>query len=278
MADTENTTNFRKWAKRIMIALLVAIFIVIIAIVVFVKMTLNETSISILEEKTHKQYDPFATIYNDVSLEDGSIIDIKEFENFYLFSGEKSPFSETLTRLKDAYAVVKIPEKTNLYQVNQTVKFRSLLSNDCKELYCYQHYLPFEHIPSIFWKGLIGVEDQRYLDHFGVDLKSLFRATLANLKSMKYAQGGSTISQQLVKNIFFTSEKTFTRKLKEMIVSIYIETQFPKEKILEAYLNEVHWGALQGIKLKGVHAASLYYFGKNPMKLHLMKVRYSLVF
>ena len=57
---------------------------------------------------------------------------------------------------------------------------------------------------------------------------------------MKYAQGGSTISQQLVKNLFFTSEKTFTRKLKEMVVSIYIETQFPKEKILEAYEMKLH--------------------------------------
>lgn len=267
MTDTENKIDYRKWAKRIIIGLLIVSAIALIGIVAFVKMTLSETSISVLEEKTHKQYDPFATIYNDVSLEDGSIIDIKELESFYLFSGEKSPFNEASTRLKDAYAIAKIPEKANLYQVNQTVHLKSLLSNDCKEIYCYQHYLPFDYIPSIFWKGLIGVEDQRYLDHFGIDLKSLFRATLANLKSMKYAQGGSTISQQLVKNLFFTSEKTFTRKLKEMVVSIYIETQFPKEKILEAYLNEVHWGALQGIKLKGVHAASIFYFGKKPNEI-----------
>jgi penicillin-binding protein 1B len=118
-------------------------------------------------------------------------------------------------------------------------------------------------MPSIFWKGLIGVEDQRYLDHRGVDFRSILRAFVTNIRKGKFEQGGSTISQQLVKNLFLTSEKTFSRKIKEIVTSFYLETKLSKEKILEVYLNEVNWGALQGIRIKGVYAASLFYFGKR---------------
>ena len=254
----------KQWAIRIFIALLAGLVLVSIGIFIFVKTTLNETSIALLEEKIGKSYDPYTTPSAPITLEAGSLVKREELQRFYLFTAEKSSFEDFISRARESGALSELKDIPGLFQVNQDIQFKNLMINDCVELYCYQHYLPFEYIPSIFWKGLIGVEDQRYLDHFGVDLKSLFRAFVTNLKTMKYTQGGSTISQQLVKNLFFTNEKTFTRKLKEMIVSIYIETQFPKEKILEAYLNEVHWGALQGIKMKGVLSASLFYFGKKP--------------
>ena len=254
----------KQWAIRIFIALLVVLVLVSIGVFIFVKTTLKETSIDVLEEKIQKTYDPYTTALPPIVLDEGSLVKREELQRFYLFTAEKSSFEDFMARHRESGALSELHEIPGLLQVNHDLQFKNLMANDCPELYCYQHYLPFEYIPSIFWKGLIGVEDQRYLDHFGVDLKSLFRALVTNLKTMKYTQGGSTISQQLVKNLFFTNEKTFTRKLKEMIVSIYIETQFPKEKILEAYLNEVHWGALQGIKMKGVMAASLYYFGKKP--------------
>lgn len=254
----------KQWAIRIFIVLLALLVLVCVGVFIFVKTTLNETSIALLEEKILRSYDPYITPYPVVQLEEGSIVKRDELQRFYLFSAEKSSFDDFMARARENGALLELKAIPGLLQVNRDIQFKSLMANDCVELYCYQHYLPFEYIPSIFWKGLIGVEDQRYLDHFGVDLKSLFRAFVTNLKTMRYTQGGSTISQQLVKNLFFTNEKTFTRKLKEMVVSIYIETQFPKEKILEAYLNEVHWGALQGIKMKGVLAASLFYFGKKP--------------
>jgi penicillin-binding protein 1B len=254
----------KQWAIRILIALLILIVLAAGAAFIFVKTTLSETSISLLEEKISKNYDPYTTTSEPNTLEEGSLVKREELQRFYLFTAEKNSFDDFMARYRGNGVLTELKEIPGVLQVNQDIHFKNLMANDCVELYCYQHYLPFEYIPSIFWKGLIGVEDQRYLDHFGVDFKSLFRALITNLKTMKYTQGGSTISQQLVKNLFFTNEKTFSRKLKEMVVSIYIETQFPKEKILEAYLNEVHWGALQGIKIKGVFSASLFYFGKKP--------------
>ena len=254
----------KQWAIRILIALLILIALATAVVFIFVKTTLSETSIALLEEKISKSYDPYTTTGAPIILEEGSLVKREELQRFYLFTAEKNSFEDFMARHRETGALTELKDIPGLLQVNHDVNFKNLLSNDCVELYCYQHYLPFEYIPSIFWKGLIGVEDERYLDHFGVDLKSLFRALVTNLKTMRYAQGGSTISQQLVKNLFFTNEKTFSRKLKEMVVSIYIETQFPKEKILEAYLNEVHWGALQGIKIKGLLSASLFYFGKKP--------------
>ncbi len=254
----------KQWAIRIFIALLALMVLVIIGVFIFVKTTLSETSIALLEEKIQKSYDPYTTVLAPIILDEGSLVKREELQRFFLFTAEKNSFEDFMARSRESGALSELKDIPGVLQVNHDIQFKNLLANDCSEIYCYQHYLPFEYIPSIFWKGLIGVEDQRYLDHFGVDLKSLFRALVTNLKTLRYTQGGSTISQQLVKNLFFTNEKKFSRKLKEMIVSIYIETKFPKEKILEAYLNEVHWGALQGIKIKGVMAASLYYFGKKP--------------
>lgn len=254
----------KQWAIRVFTALAAGLLILSLGIFIFVKMTLRETSISLLEEKINKKMDPFVSLFPETIFEEGSLLKFDELESYFNFSSEKKSFLDFFNRALEAGDMTWSKEIIGGLQVNRDMKIKSLMGNDCLELYCYQHYLPFEYIPAIFWKGLIGVEDQRYLDHFGVDLKSLLRAVVTNVKTMKFSQGGSTISQQLVKNLFFTNEKTMTRKIKEMIVSVYIENQYSKEKILEAYLNEVHWGALQGIKIKGVMGASLFYFGKKP--------------
>jgi penicillin-binding protein 1B len=233
--------------------------VAVITVIVFVKWTLSETSLGILEDKIEN-----TTTDSPIALEDGSLVKTDELKSFLLFSGEKLNFEEFLQDKKQDNSLSESKELPGLLQVNKNIEIKNLLKNDCSDVYCYQHYLGFDYIPSIFWKGLIAVEDQRYLDHFGIDLKSVFRAFVTNLKQQRFVQGGSTISQQLVKNVFLSNEKTFSRKLKEVVVSIYIENRYPKEKILEAYLNEVYWGALQGIKVKGVFAASLFYFGKKP--------------
>jgi penicillin-binding protein 1B len=257
----------KQWATKILLSLGLLVCLLSAGAAYFIYSTLKETAVDILEEKTLRTNDPYFSIFQPVILEEASIVKKEDLQTFFSFSAEKITFEEFYDQNKEDLNFSDNSDLPGLIQVDKETTFTSLMSNDCKEIYCYQHYLPFEYIPSIFWKGLIGVEDQRYLDHFGVDLKSLLRALFTNLKTMRYTQGGSTISQQLVKNLFFTSEKTFVRKIKEMIVSVYIESRFPKEKILEAYLNEVHWGSLQGIKIKGVFAASLYYFGKKPSEI-----------
>lgn len=237
----------------------------VISLVSYVKVTIAETSISKLEEKTQQSYDSSHSAFEPITLEEGSVIKKLELEAFYLFSAERSAFNSFYSDFKNQNFLFELQNKiSGLVQVNKNITIKNLISNDCEEVYCYQHYLSFEYIPSIFWKGLIGIEDERYLDHRGVDFRSILRAFVTNIKKGRFEQGGSTISQQLVKNLFLTNEKTVSRKLKEMITSFYLETKLSKEKILEAYLNEVNWGALQGIRIKGVHAASLFYFGKKP--------------
>ncbi|MFA6237166.1 MAG: transglycosylase domain-containing protein [Bacteriovorax sp.] len=264
-SKTRNKVNrMKQWAIRILKVTLISFIILVAAGFGFVKWTIAETSLSVLEEKTQKEIDPYTTIAPPVIFEEGSVVKMDELRAFYLFSAEKMSPEDFFEQKKLSNSLYELKEVPGLLQVNQNIEVKNLLSNDCVEIYCYQHYISFDYIPSIFWKGLIGVEDQRYLEHFGVDFKSIFRAFVTNIKKMRFEQGGSTISQQLVKNMFFTNEKTLSRKFKEMIMSIYIESRFPKEKILEAYLNEVYWGALQGIKIKGIVGASLFYFGKKP--------------
>jgi penicillin-binding protein 1B len=249
----------KRWAIRILKILSAFLVVIAISIAIFVQWTLSETSLGILEDKIEN-----TSLDIPITLEEGSLVKQEELKSFFLFSGEKLNFEEFLQEKLQDNSLRDSQEIQGLLQINKNIEIKNVLKNDCTDVYCYQHYLSFDYIPSIFWKGLITVEDQRYLEHFGIDFKSVFRAFVTNIRQLRFVQGGSTISQQLVKNVFLTSEKTFSRKLKEVIVSIYIETRFPKEKILEAYLNEVYWGALQGIRVKGVFAASLFYFGKKP--------------
>lgn len=264
-SKTRNKVNHMKqWAIRILKITLISLVILTIGAFGFIKWTIAETSLSVLEEKTQREIDPYTTILSPINLEEGSVVKKEELRAFYLFSAEKGSLEDFFAQKNQNNTLYELKEVPGLLQVNQNLQIKNLLSNDCAEIYCYQHYISFDYIPSIFWKGLIGVEDQRYLDHFGVDVKSIFRAFVTNIRKGRFEQGGSTISQQLVKNLFYTNEKTLSRKFKEMVTSIYIETKLPKEKILEAYLNEVYWGALQGIKIKGIVAASIFYFGKKP--------------
>ena len=197
----------------------------------------------------------------EIILDEGSIVDEKILKAFFLFSSNSVDFNKKLNEMKLSGLLEPLKLKDKLL-VTQKLQLDNLLTNDCSDLYCHQYLLPFDKIPGIFWKGLMGVEDFRFLDHFGIDFKSIARALLKDLWEMKFVQGGSTLTQQLVKNLFLTNEKTFQRKLKEVILAIYIEKKFSKEKILEAYFNEVFWGVLQGIRIKGIYSASIFYFSK----------------
>lgn len=254
----------KEWLFRILKVFGVCLLAFLISSVTYVKWTIAETSLSNLEEKTENNYDSFNTTFTDTVLEEGSVVKKTELEAFYQFSADRASFNEFMSRNIEQNSFYDLKEKIpGLLQINKPVSFKNLISNDCEEVYCYQHYISFQNIPSVFWKGLIGIEDQRYLDHMGVDYRSILRAFVTNIRHGKFEQGGSTITQQLVKNLFLTNEKTFSRKIKEVVTSFYLETKLSKEKILEVYLNEVNWGALQGIRIKGVYAASLFYFGKK---------------
>jgi penicillin-binding protein 1A len=118
--------------------------------------------------------------------------------------------------------------------------------------------VPLARISPHLVDAIIAVEDQRFYDHNGVDVVRVAGAALSNLREGRRAQGGSTITQQLARQSFLTPEKTFRRKLTEVVVATRLEEQFTKDEILELYLNKVYFGD----GLYGVEAASLGYLGK----------------
>ncbi len=122
--------------------------------------------------------------------------------------------------------------------------------------------LKLHQMPEILLHALLIMEDRKFSVHHGVDLKAILRAAVSNLVSGKTVQGGSTITQQLVKNLFLSPEKTFKRKIKEAIYALVIEWRYSKTEILEAYLNEVFLGQSGHRAIHGFPLASEFYFGR----------------
>lgn len=117
-------------------------------------------------------------------------------------------------------------------------------------------------IPPACLNAVIAIEDQKFLEHGGFSVTGILRAVVTNLSEGRKAQGGSTITQQLVKNYFLTSEKSFRRKIRELIMSIMLETRFTKDEILETYLNEIYLGQNGPFRVHGYGSASRYYFSR----------------
>ncbi|UOR41359.1 transglycosylase domain-containing protein [Helicobacter pylori] len=132
----------------------------------------------------------------------------------------------------------------------------------------FRFYARFEEIPPRFIESLLAVEDTLFFEHGGINLDAIMRAMIKNAKSGRYTEGGSTLTQQLVKNMVLTREKALTRKLKEAIISIRIEKVLSKEEILERYLNQTFFGH----GYYGVKTASLGYFKKPLDKLTLKEI------
>ena len=153
------------------------------------------------------------------------------------------------------------------YIVNKELEIAAVAENNCSRVWCIKIKRDHSEIPATIWKALLGTEDFRFLDHRGVDPMAIARAIVVDIIAMKFKQGGSTLTQQLMKGLFLTNEKSINRKVKEMIYSLYIENIIPKKQIITLYLNSVFWGSLQNIKIEGYHAASLAYFGKGPKYL-----------
>lgn len=124
-------------------------------------------------------------------------------------------------------------------------------------------YTPIDKIPKNFIEAIVAVEDRRFYKHHGFDIEAIGRALFINLKGGTVIQGGSTISQQLVKNLFLSSDKTYNRKIKELALAIELEKLFTKDEILEMYMNVIYYGS----DAYGIQAASQTYFGKNAADL-----------
>ena len=125
--------------------------------------------------------------------------------------------------------------------------------------------LSLKEMPRCLPQAVIATEDRRFYSHFGIDLFGLARAAASDLAAGHIVQGGSTITQQLAKNLFLTPERSISRKIRETLLALWLEHRFTKDQILEIYLNRVYLGA----GTYGVDAAARRYFGKSASRLNL---------
>jgi penicillin-binding protein 1A len=127
---------------------------------------------------------------------------------------------------------------------------RGILHNDA---------VPLEDIPEAVIKATLATEDRRFFEHYGIDVLGTFRALVTNLQANDVVQGGSTLTQQLAKNLFLSSERSIQRKIKELFLSFLLESRFTKREILKLYLDRAYMGG----GAFGVEAAAQFYFGKS---------------
>ncbi|PPD43078.1 MAG: penicillin-binding protein 1B, partial [Methylobacter sp.] len=126
--------------------------------------------------------------------------------------------------------------------------------------------------PDALVKGLLASEDRDFYQHFGVSMRGIARAMWANVRAGDMVQGGSTITQQLAKNFYLSSERKLSRKLKEMLMALILEYRYPKDAIMEAYLNEIYLGQDGANGVHGFGLASEFYFGNTLKDLPLDQV------
>jgi penicillin-binding protein 1B len=129
--------------------------------------------------------------------------------------------------------------------------------------------LVLSELPERVWRPVLAAEDHRFFDHSGVDARSLARAALENVRRGRVAQGGSTLTQQLVKNRDLTPRRSVGRKVSEALRALDVESEHEKQEILEVYLNHVYLGHVGGLAVHGFGAAAHAYFGKEAAELRL---------
>ena len=137
------------------------------------------------------------------------------------------------------------------------------LSQKIEEIKSDKNYTSIDKLPKIYLDAVVAVEDHRFYNHPGIDIIAIGRALINDIKAFELVEGGSTITQQLSKNIYFTQEKSFIRKIAEVFMAFDIERNYSKDEILELYVNTSYFG--EGYT--GIREASLGYFGKEPQNL-----------
>ncbi len=163
------------------------------------------------------------------------------------------------------YYTIRFPDPSALRQRGKAPVVRVLAADgsllaERGEAY---DFVPFDLLPRHVINAVVATEDRRFFDHWGLDPIGIARATFANLRAGRYAQGGSTLTQQLAKNLFLTSERSLRRKIEELMLALWLEVRLTKEDIAELYLNRVYFGG----GAYGIEAASHRYFGKSARSL-----------
>lgn len=174
-----------------------------------------------------------------------------------------------------AYYSFNLPDPNKLLSVRNVPESTKILDRNGKLLYDIhgeekRTLVTLDQIPKYAKEATIAVEDKDFYKHGGVDLTGIIRAVLVDVLSGRKRQGGSTITQQFVRNAVLTREKTFTRKFKEIVLSMQLERKYSKDEILQLYLNEIPYGS----NAYGIEAASQTFFGKDAKDLTLAESAY----
>ena len=149
------------------------------------------------------------------------------------------------------------------YQVYKEAESRIGLSEKVQEIRSKDTFTSIEDLPETYVNAVVAVEDKRFFRHLGIDFLAVGRALLHDIQAGRYVEGGSTITQQVIKNTYLTQEQTFTRKIVEILLAPELEKKYSKADIMEFYCNTNFYGH----RCYGVEAASLYYFGKHAEDL-----------
>lgn len=175
------------------------------------------------------------------------------------FSVKNLPFMEkrAVLEIKDA----DLDDSSDFYE---TAIYSLLFIDDAVQTKLnHDNYTPLRQIAPSVRQAIIATEDARFYEHTGVDLTGIARAALVNLQYGQIEEGASTITQQLAKNLFLSPERSFGRKLKELLFSLRLETAYDKDELLEFYLNTIYFGS----GYYGIGDAAAGYFGKTPAEL-----------
>ena len=132
-----------------------------------------------------------------------------------------------------------------------------------EEIRSMEGFTSYSELPQFYIDATISVEDHRFAKHCGIDLIAIGRAAWTDIRAMSFVEGGSTITQQLAKNMLFTQDKKIERKAAEVFAALEMESKYTKEEIFELYVNTAYFGS----GYYGIYQASIGYFGKEPLEL-----------
>lgn len=166
------------------------------------------------------------------------------------------------------YLAPRVPEDADLWNVNRQAAI-IVLDRNGEEIAArgarYGEHVEPGELPDHLIKSILATEDRRFYDHGGVDLRGTLRAAVANTKAGTVVEGGSTITQQLAKNLFLSPRQTYERKAREALLALWIEGHYSKDEILSLYMNRIYLGA----GAYGVESAAQTYFGKSARDVNL---------
>jgi len=189
------------------------------------------------------------------------------------FSDPNAGGGGALLRLNLAGNVITRIEDLNSHKELFTLELDpELISGLYEGIWEERHLVTLDQVSPMLLRGIIDVEDQRFYDHHGIDYAGILRALWVDLRNRRMEQGGSTLTQQLMKNFFLTDERSLKRKLSEALMAVIVERRFSKQEILANYINEIYLGQKGAQGIYGVWEASRFYFGKEPLDLSVAEV------